>query len=167
MKIMKIMKIKYIVIVIVLLSIGLTLTLVIETRGASIVNNKNKENELTLKIDNKVVYDNFTTKITDINQLIDKNINGYIYFGRDTCPKCLDFNNILEKEYSINKDLLIYKFDTDYWRKDKNFKNVLEQYNISSVPILIKFKDGQIKKTLDIDFDKKNVEEIQKELSSF
>lgn len=88
-------------------------------------------------LNDKEVYDSFTNKITDINQLINSELSGYVYFGRDTCPNCLQFNEFLKKEYIENEDLLIYKFDTDYWRNDENFTTVLDKYKISSIPTLI------------------------------
>lgn len=111
------------------------------------------------------VNDYFTTKINDINKLINDEITGYVYFGRDTCRVCLYLNTFLEKEYNENSDLLIYKFDTDYWRDNENFQNVLDKYSVSTVPTLIKInkdKTYEAKK-----FDGENEEEMQLELHEF
>lgn len=111
----------------------------------------------------EVVYDYFTTKIEDINKLINDEIVGYVYFARDTCPICLKFNENLEKEFKQNENLLIYKFDTDYWREDKDFRNILDKYAISEVPMLIKINED---KSYQI-FEVNDVEKLQSELNNF
>lgn len=87
---------------------------------------------------NEVVEDYFTTKIDDINKLLNDDVIGYIYFGRDTCPNCLNFNRFLEREYNKNEELLIFKFDTDFWRENEFFRDVLNKYGVSGVPTLMK-----------------------------
>lgn len=114
---------------------------------------------------NDNVHDYFTTKITDINKLINDEITGYVYIGRDTCPICLYFNKFLEKEYMENENLLIYKFDTDFWRNDNNFNKVLDKYHISTIPSLIRINKD---KTYEIkEFESENEEELQLELNNF
>lgn len=54
---------------------------------------------------------------------------------------------------------MIYKFDTDFWREDEKFQNVLEEYNINSIPTLIKI-DSDGKKQF-LEFDTKDENEIQ------
>lgn len=88
-------------------------------------------------------YDNFLTPIENIRLLAENKIIGYVYFGRDTCPFCQVFNKLLCKEVQSNPTLIIYKFDTDTWRQDEKFQDVLEQYHIDKIPLLIKIKtDG-------------------------
>src|SRR5690554_3929562 len=62
------------------------------------------------KKENQEVYDNFTIKIEDIDSLINDEIRGYLYIGRDTCPVCLAFNRDLERVLKKDKSLVIYKF---------------------------------------------------------
>ncbi len=88
--------------------------------------------------------DDFSQPITDIDTLIAGTINGYIYFGRDTCPICKQFNVALSTEYKSNPNLVIYKFDTDYWRDNQKFQQVLDQYTIRNVPCLIKKENSTI-----------------------
>lgn len=79
--------------------------------------------------------DDFSVQINDIEALLNGEIVGIVYFGRDTCDFCLTLNAIL-KEY-VNEDLIIYKFDTDIWRNDDRFQSVLDKYGIKSVPALV------------------------------
>ena len=81
--------------------------------------------------------DTFSQQITDINSLINKDIIGLIYFGRDTCTECLALNQILDLIAAETEDLVIYKFDTDFWRDDESFDAVLNMYSIDSVPSLV------------------------------
>ncbi|SQC85168.1 copper amine oxidase-like protein [Clostridium perfringens] len=116
-------------------------------------------------LNDKEVYDSFTNKITDINQLINNELSGYIYFGRDTCPNCLKFNEFLKEEYIQKEDLLIYKFDTDYWRNDENFTTVLDNYKISSIPTLILINNDKSYETLE--FNNNNENDIESTLHCF
>lgn len=82
---------------------------------------------------------NLKIKIIDINDLINDKIEGLIYFGRDTCPVCNKFNEeFLNKELAENNNLIIYEFNTDYWRDNENFQKILNKYNITKIPTLIK-----------------------------
>lgn len=128
--------------------------------------NKDKKYNTNKEVQtDKEIYDYFTIKIDDINKLINDEISGYVYFGRDTCPICLYLNKFLEKEYINNNDLLIYKFDTDYWRENKSFKDILNKYNISTIPTLIRINKDQSYEILE--FHNENEEQIQLELNNF
>jgi len=42
-----------------------------------------------------------------------------------------------------NPALIIYKFDTDTWKQNEKFQNVLDQYHVKGIPQLIKINaDG-------------------------
>ncbi|MGL4760040.1 MAG: thioredoxin family protein [Sarcina sp.] len=120
------MKNKYIAINLILLTVFL---LVMYKNNTSLITNKDSLNEVS---------DYFTSPIKDITTLLNDEINGYVYFGRDTCEVCLHFNSYLEKEFKKNQDLMIYKFDTEYWRPNDNFQKILNKYNITTIPSLIK-----------------------------
>ncbi|WNX83874.1 thioredoxin family protein [Agathobaculum sp. NTUH-O15-33] len=87
--------------------------------------------------DENVVYDTFSDPIQSISQLTDNQLTGFIYFGRDTCPFCLEFNAYIEKAITPDISLPFYKFDTDTWREDDDFQNVLDKYNIEGIPSVI------------------------------
>lgn len=108
------------------------------------------------------VYDDFSVKIDDINKLIDDDIVGYVYFGRDTCPVCLHLNKFLKPLCNEN-DLTLYKFDTDYWRENENFNRVLEKYNIDSIPAIIELAEDRSYRSIAFTDDKK----IELQLKNF
>lgn len=100
---------------------------------------------------------NHKIKIIDINKLINDEIEGLIYFGRDTCPVCQKLNEeFLDKEIYENNNLIIYEFNTNYWRNDENFEKILDKYNISTIPTIVKINSDKsytsFKATLDNDF---------------
>ncbi len=89
------------------------------------------------------VQDDVSTPITDLQPLLNYEIEGLIYFGRDTCPVCRHFNQLLNKLKNNNNDIVIYKFDTDVWREDASFQAVLNLYRIVDVPVIIYVSDGE------------------------
>ena len=100
--------------------------------GCSIEVKSNQDPE-----DDDVVYDYFTDQIEDIDLLLTDEITGFVYFGRDTCPNCLVFNTAMAIEIDSNANLVVHKFDTDYWRENENFKTVLDKYGVTKIPVLI------------------------------
>lgn len=86
----------------------------------------------------ETVFDDFSIQIEDIEDLLNDEVIGVVYFGRDTCPFCLTLNGILKKEMDAMEDICIYKFDTDVWREDERFQKVLDKYMIDSIPALIR-----------------------------
>lgn len=111
---------------------------------------------------NRIVIDTFTDKIYDIEKLENYELQGYILFGRDTCPICREFNKYLEEYVNNNPETKIYKFDTDYWRNHNKYEDILEQYKINQVPTLIKLTDKNI-----VVFDISKYENIQQGLNIF
>ncbi len=111
---------------------------------------------------NRIVINTFTDKIYDIEKLENYELQGYILFGRDTCPICREFNKYLEEYVNTNPEIKIYKFDTDYWRNHNKYKSTLEQYKINQVPTLIKLVDKNI-----VVFDISKYENIQQGLNIF
>lgn len=103
------------------------------------------------------------TVLDDIDKLINDKIVGYVYFGRDTCSACVDFNKNLEYEFNKNNNLTIYKFDTSYWKDNKDFKNVLNKYKVLLLPTLIKINDDGSFQVFEFDSSK----EVQLELHKF
>ena len=86
----------------------------------------------------ETVFDDFSIQIENIEDLLDDKIIGVVYFGRDTCPFCLTLNGILKAELDSIENIRIYKFDTDTWREDERFQEVLDKYTITSIPALIR-----------------------------
>lgn len=86
----------------------------------------------------ETVFDDFSIQIENIEDLLDDKVIGVVYFGRDTCPFCLTLNGILKAELDSIENIQIYKFDTDTWREDDRFQEVLDKYRITSIPALIR-----------------------------
>ena len=90
--------------------------------------------------------------------LLDKEVIGIVYFGRDSCPNCAVFNDALRLILDELPDLKIYKFDTDFWRENIQYNEVLDLYGIDQVPMLIYISEDKTIQTL---FDgEKTVQEI-------
>ena len=111
------------------------------------------------------VCDDFSMKINDIDLLVNDNINGIVYFGRDTCPICLHINKFLKQEFSKNNKILLNKFDTDQWRENEKFKIILEKYNIIQVPTLIKINEDKSYESLS--FSSYEDDDVEAQLKEF
>lgn len=114
----------------------------------------------------ETVPDDFSIPIEDIEDLLDDKIIGVIYFGRDTCSFCLTLNGILKSELEAHEEIQIYKFNTDVWREDDRFQEVLDKYMITSIPALIRINEDQSVEQFIPDETASN-EEAQQSLHNF
>lgn len=128
--------------IIFLLILCLLLTCVIIYQYKKIVDLNNDIKNIMIDMQNKddIIIDDFSLPINDIDNLINNDFTGIIYFGRDSCPFCSQFNFILKNNIDISQ-LEIYKFDTDKWRNDTKYQFVLDKYNIENIPALVKITD--------------------------
>lgn len=102
-------------------------------------------------------------EIDNIEKLLSGDFYGIVYFMRNNCPACVKFNEILELEYTENGEFIIYKFDTNYWRENESFQKTLDQYNVTTVPHLIKIEnDGSF-----VAFEPTTEETLKEELHDF
>lgn len=108
--------------------------------------------------------DDFSTPINDISALVNNEISGVIYFGRDTCPECLTLNIILHELCEENSEITIHKFDTDYWRDNDQFDEVLEKYGVKSIPLLVKVDGDNYSK---LSFGAEDQTDLRKILQDF
>lgn len=67
-----------------------------------------------------------------------QSVDGYIYFGRSTCPYCRAF--ILENKQKIHEWDSFYYVDTD--KKSAEGTERLEEMGISEVPYMFKIENG-------------------------
>lgn len=93
------------------------------------------------KNEEEIVYDDFTVQMEDINGLVEGGFCGCIYFGRDTCPNCLNFNAVLKNIVAAENRIVLYKFDTDRWRQNENFQIILDKFSVSQIPALVRIDD--------------------------
>lgn len=94
--------------------------------------------------------DTFSHPIDDFSGLLNHSVTGLVYVGRDSCPDCLVFNRIMQedilKQYPA---LTIQKFDTSVWTEHEQYQEVLDIYEITSIPAVIFLRDdGTYKKIL-------------------
>ena len=68
-----------------------------------------------------------------------------IYFGFEACPYCRAFAPKLN-QFAKEKDVNIHYYNVDERQEDKNFIQVIEAFNIDSVPHAFMIKDGKIQK---------------------
>lgn len=90
-------------------------------------------------------------EIKDIYNLHD----GYIYFGRPSCPACKRFKPILNL-ISKERNLKFNYFNSDYFRNEKNVPEnslmmIFQKYNIDSIPHLAYIEDGEIQEIITSD----------------
>ncbi|MCL2223084.1 MAG: thioredoxin family protein [Oscillospiraceae bacterium] len=83
----------------------------------------------------------FFIPVHEINKLLNLE-SGFIYFGRPTCPFCDRFTPELVQLANYTQSIVFY-FDTDRWRMNESFHDVLEKFNVRSVPYLIEISDGE------------------------
>lgn len=90
---------------------------------------------------------------------------GIIYFGKETCPQCTTLESYLVKCFaSLEEDFRIYYFNTNTWREDVLFDDVLKKYHVNGVPYIIYIKDGAVFQVLqisDLDDERQSLEEIK------
>ena len=67
----------------------------------------------------------------------------YLYFGRDTCKYCRAFEPLLEESIS-ETDAVVYHYDTDEHSGDEDFQNILDAYEVVTVPKLVKLEKGEV-----------------------
>lgn len=87
--------------------------------------------------------DAFSTPIDDLSELFDFSETRLIYVGRDTCPECQIFNQIMQEEIMTRYPMLIiHKFDTSVWAEHEQFQKVLDAYKITGIPTVLLLRDN-------------------------
>ncbi|MBC1973737.1 thioredoxin family protein [Listeria booriae] len=67
----------------------------------------------------------------------------YVYFGRPSCEYCQDFKPKLESSLKKTGTQALY-YNTDEHRQDKDFTELMEKFDVTKIPYLVKIKDGAI-----------------------
>lgn len=108
--------------------------------------------------------------IQELSDIIQSNHTAYIYFGRPTCPDCADFVPILEKELRLAKTN-VYYFNTDIFKNEPEYENVINTFDIIWIPALYETKSGDITNTFDLKFERnpneKSISECELHLKKF
>ena len=89
----------------------------------------------------------------------------YIYFGRPTCPECIEFESHL-KDFLKDNNQVVYYYNTSYWKSDGQFDSILSKYHVDSVPLLVKTVNGDYRETYLFD-PNATPEEIKSQLEDF
>ncbi|MFO8234962.1 MAG: thioredoxin family protein [Bacteroidales bacterium] len=108
-----------------------------------------------------------TSNIQEVNDLasIDSIDNGYIYFGRPTCPYCEIFYPNLDKS-AIDNNVSVTYLNTDEVVSEEDLNRIIDIYNLEYVPYLVKIKNGEIEDAFDNTYIK-NDEKTLENLSMF
>lgn len=109
--------------------------------------------------------DTFSVPIDDIATLEDRKLVGYIYFSRETCPVCMIFNAYIDACLETSGNPVIYKFDTDMWRENEKFQAILDEYQVSAIPTLVRIYDD--KTMIVFESDAETEKEFIKDLIAF
>lgn len=107
------------------------------------VNNKPKETYQLIPIKN----------VELLSTLIQDSDETYIYFGRPTCPDCANFSPLLEGELKSAK-VNAYYFNTDVFRSDPEFNNVITMFDVDWVPAFYKVGRGHIIDKFDLQLER-------------
>lgn len=108
-------------------------------------------------------------KITEKGE-IEKINDGYLYFAYKECEPCKKLTPLVEKEIK-NKKVKIYYFDLYTMQKDEIYSteeliSLSNQYNVSTVPIIINIKNNKELSRFPTDINQSD-DKLTKELSQF
>lgn len=79
--------------------------------------------------------------VTDIEAFLTLQ-NGFVYFGRPTCPACGPFVNTLYN-LALQTNEIVYYFNTDMWVGHPQRAAALGRYDVATVPSLFHLDGGQ------------------------
>lgn len=98
----------------------------------------------------KVKYEKLTSDFNKIvpqewEDLVQKNQQFFVYFGRETCPTCRNFVFYLNKNF-LNKNEILYYMDTEKTEQNLALKKLRESLKIDYVPTLASINSGKLEK---------------------
>ena len=69
-----------------------------------------------------------------------------MYFGRESCDSCKEAIKLVRMavKYPMTKEkgIKIVQFDTDLYRSDELFPQIIEDFKVKEVPYIVKIQDG-------------------------
>ena len=89
----------------------------------------------------------------------------FIYFGRPTCPSCVEFEPHLMEALEDNNQV-VYYYNTSYWKDDSQYDRILSKYHVNSVPLLVKIVNGEYRDAYQFDPDA-SADETRIQLDNF
>lgn len=70
----------------------------------------------------------------------------FVYFGRESCDSCKEAIKLVRMavKYPMTeeKGIKIVQFDTDLYRSDELFPQIIEDFKVKEVPYIVKIQDG-------------------------
>ena len=108
----------------------------------------NQHNDIQISEHNEYVRDSsYIIRIKNADMFFDI-VDGFVYFGRDTCPVCYRFMPILFDVVN-EEQIQVFYFDTVYFRNhslltNDELQSIFADYQITHVPIIIRLTDGQL-----------------------
>lgn len=84
--------------------------------------------------------------LNELDYILKNDVNQYVYIGRDSCSVCQSIYPLIEN-YSSRDPETVYYYNTELDRYDnkQEMNQILDEMNITEVPIMIQFLDGDIK----------------------
>ena len=91
--------------------------------------------------------------------------HGIIYFGRPTCPQCVQLEDyILVGLESTGDEFSIAYFNTDTWRGHGLFNDILEKYHVLGIPYVVYIHENSVCDVLqisDIEDEQSSIQEVE------
>lgn len=100
-------------------------------------------------------------RLTNLNEI--NNRNYILKLGANWCSPCKMEDTILKKDSIVNLtnklNVDVYNVDVD----DDNFEELLETYEVSSIPVILYFKEDQFNhKTVNLQTEQQILDNIQR-----
>lgn len=83
----------------------------------------------------------------------------YLYFGRDNCPYCQEFQPLLD-EAITETGTEVYHYDTDDHAGEDDFQTILDTNEVVTVPKLVKLEGGEVVDSVDHTHSQKEIKEL-------
>lgn len=99
----------------------------------------------------KKTYEQEKHKVNSINldeldYILHRNANQYVYIGRDSCSVCQDAYPLVEKYAStISEPVYYYDTEQDRYNNKQEMEQILDEINVDEVPTVLMFEDGEVK----------------------
>jgi thiol-disulfide isomerase/thioredoxin len=110
------------------------------------------------------------TSIDHLYEIIGDEKVSYIYFGRPTCPDCVDFFPILE-DVMDELSQIVYYFNTDERRVEDEYEEIMSIFDVVWVPTVFRVENSIILDEFPVRFERnpsdEEATECRNELSKF